>query len=331
MTFLKTKVLFRCDCGDVEKLGSGHLFRCITIARYLEKKLKINKKDITFAVKVKKNFSNSIKIIKKFSFKIFKVDNKIKDYSNQEAKMLSKIHGDLIIIDRWGKINKSFIKTGLKQFKKKVIIDDASIHRKYFDLSYNPLMTKIKKCKNNFIGIKNHISPIYFYQKRKYNKNDGVFVFLGNYDKNEILKKIFTKKNILKKIKFLLPEIYRKKLKSLKINHNIHYFKVDEYYKCMQRSKFVILSAGMSVFDALYLKKNIICIPQYKHEIDNLYTNKIQDNLILIKKNQKDFNKKLTYSFNLMDKSKKFVKKKSLFNKKSMNLTLSTISKLIYE
>ena len=100
----------------------------------------------------------------------------------------------------------------------------------------------------------------------------------------------------------------------------------------MQKSKFVIVSAGMSMFDSLYMKKNIICIPQYKHQLDNLYSNNIHKNLILIKDSQKDFSKKLNYYFDIMLNSNKNIRKnKILFNRKNMNNTLNTIAKLLYE
>ena len=71
----------------------------------------------------------------------------------------------------------------------------------------------------------------------------------------------------------------------------MYFFKENEYYKYLEKSKFAILSAGMSVFDALYLEKKIICIPQYKHQLNNLYSNKIQNNLILLKNNERNFKK----------------------------------------
>ena len=46
--FLKTKILFRCDLGDINELGSGHFYRCITIARFLKLKFKLKFKDIIF-------------------------------------------------------------------------------------------------------------------------------------------------------------------------------------------------------------------------------------------------------------------------------------------
>ena len=37
-------VIFRCDAGHVKRIGTGHLFRSITIANLLIKKFNLNKK-----------------------------------------------------------------------------------------------------------------------------------------------------------------------------------------------------------------------------------------------------------------------------------------------
>ena len=262
MNFSKTKVLFRCDSGDISQLGSGHLFRSITIAKFLKKKFKLKYKDIIFVTKTKKKFSKSNKILKIHNFKIFKIDTKIKNYSIKEAQIINKFNGKLVIIDRLGKVNMKFINYGLKNFEKKIVFDDSSNYRKHFNISFNPLIKNVKKIKNNFVGLKYFISPIYFYRKKRIkSKKNGVFIFFGNYDKNNILKKIFIKKEYNPNIVFYLPETYKKFVKSFKIKNKIHFFDVKNFYYYMQKSKFVIVSGGMTVFDALYMNKKSYVSP----------------------------------------------------------------------
>ena len=50
-SFSKTKILFRCDAANVPEIGTGHLFRCITIARYLKSQFNLKYKDISFLIK----------------------------------------------------------------------------------------------------------------------------------------------------------------------------------------------------------------------------------------------------------------------------------------
>ena len=46
--FRRLKILFRCDAANVPEIGTGHLFRCITIARYLKSRFNLKYKDIFF-------------------------------------------------------------------------------------------------------------------------------------------------------------------------------------------------------------------------------------------------------------------------------------------
>ena len=39
MNSFKSKILFRCDAGYIPEIGSGHLYRCLTIAKFLKKKV----------------------------------------------------------------------------------------------------------------------------------------------------------------------------------------------------------------------------------------------------------------------------------------------------
>ena len=48
------KIVFRCDAGSNPKVGTGHLYRCIHIAEHLVRKYDINKKQIIFICKKKK-------------------------------------------------------------------------------------------------------------------------------------------------------------------------------------------------------------------------------------------------------------------------------------
>ena len=219
----------------MSQLGSGHLFRSITIAKFLKKKFLLKYNDIIFVTKTKKKFSKTSKILKNYNFKIYRIDSNIKNYSTREAKILNKFEGKLVIIDRLGKVNKKFINYGLKNFKKKIIIDDSSNYRNYFDISFNPLITNVKKFKNNFIGLKKFISPIYFYKMRKIKTKNGVFIFFGNYDKKNILKKVLLNKTYKQTIVFYLPETYRSVAKAYNIKKKIYFFKMNKFYYYMQK------------------------------------------------------------------------------------------------
>ena len=89
----------------------------------------------------------------------------MKTIQKKEIDIIRKFKADLFIIDRLGNVQKKFIDEALKNFKRKVIIDDSSINREFFDLSLNPLITKVKRLKNSNHGINFFISPVFFYKQ----------------------------------------------------------------------------------------------------------------------------------------------------------------------
>ena len=74
MNFFKHKVLFRCDAADIPEIGTGHLYRCLTIARLLKKKFRLKNKDIAFLVKSKNHYKKSLKILSYYKFKVIKIN-----------------------------------------------------------------------------------------------------------------------------------------------------------------------------------------------------------------------------------------------------------------
>ena len=101
MNTLKYKVLFRCDAANISGIGTGHLFRCITIARHIKKKYRLKFKDIGFVVQTSKKFKKSISILKSYNFKIIKIKlNNLKINSMNEAKYLVNNPANLLIFDR---------------------------------------------------------------------------------------------------------------------------------------------------------------------------------------------------------------------------------------
>ncbi len=331
MNFLKNKVLFRCDAGYESELGSGHLFRCLTIAKYLQVFNGIKSNEILFIIKTGKKFENSIKILKNFSFKVCKIERDIKNYSRQEIDILKNFKADLIIIDRLGKVKKKFIINALKNFRRKVIIDDSSINRKLFDVSLNPLITNVSKFKNSNIGKNYFISPVFFYKEKYFkNFNRGIFLYLGVTNNNLQIKKILFKISRTTNLPIYLPIIYLKKLKNVKIENKVIFYKIDEFYKYMYNSKFVIISGGMSFFDAMYFNKNIICLPQYRHQENNINNYKNLSNVKIISTKKGNFEKKFAKVMNYFTKKDTGYKKatKKIYKKK-MKFTLNKISHLI--
>ena len=60
MNSSKNKILFRCDAAYIPEIGSGHLYRCLTIAKLLKKKFKLSNQNILFIIKVSKKFGSDV-------------------------------------------------------------------------------------------------------------------------------------------------------------------------------------------------------------------------------------------------------------------------------
>ena len=300
------------DSGKIPELGTGHLYRCINIYRYLIKK-KIDKKKILFITKTKGKYSNSEKILKKFKINYKSIGQSVLDFSKQEQIFLNKFKSKVIIFDRLSKITNSFLFKINDNYKKVVGIDILANKATKLDLLINPLNNKqpfkkkIKNFKNNILP---SINEKKIYKNKK--KNKKIFTFFGGYDYKNI------KKIILK----------------LKINNSNFFFPENKkkFYELMGQSDIVLCSGGLTVFDAIYFNKVIIAIPQYNHQLSNLKCLKKAGVCYLIN-NKKNFQTKLELCLrhisSLTEKQKKKIhdkQKKIIYYKSQIKLL-----KKIYE
>ena len=97
-----------------------------------------------------------------------------------------------------GKTNKYFVNKIQNYFDRKIIIDDASKYRKYFDISINPMVHKVSKQFNSYIGFNYLILPVFFFNYIKgKSRNNNIFIFFGGHDQKKLNTKIL---KILNKI-----------------------------------------------------------------------------------------------------------------------------------
>ena len=74
MNFFKNKILFRCDAANTPEIGTGHVFRSLTIAKLLKNKFTLRNKDIVFLVRSKNKFVKALDILKYSKFKVVKIN-----------------------------------------------------------------------------------------------------------------------------------------------------------------------------------------------------------------------------------------------------------------
>ena len=186
---MSVKILFRCDAANINEIGSGHLIRCITIAKILRKNYKIQKSEILFLIKTKNRYALGKKILDKENFNYKIINEKIKDYSSMEYEEIIKYKFKVIIFDRLGNINKNFIEKIKLMNKKIVCFDDKSKNKFDTDLSCNSLVFDHNyDRKNHYAGNEYNIIPskLFLTKKVKTKKIKKIFLSFGGYDKKKL-------------------------------------------------------------------------------------------------------------------------------------------------
>ena len=300
MNFFKNKILFRCDAANTPEIGTGHVFRSLTIAKLLKNKFTLRNKDIVFLVRSKNKFVKALDILKYSKFKVVKINkSNLRINSNEEAKYLQRNSANLLILDRLGKVKKDFVLKILNYFKKKIIIDDSSINRKLFDISLNPLIHNVKKLKNSYIGFGYNIIPAFF-SKLSLVKESNILIFFGGYDKDNLTSKILKFLNFHKgKLNLYLPEMIKKKINKKISNNKIYYFKNSQYLNTLNKCNISITAGGLGLFDSIFMKKKIICIPRYNHQLINAKKVVSKGGINLLKANDKNFKIKFNRIFKI--------------------------------
>ena len=183
--FLNKKIIFRCDGGNINEIGTGHVYRCLAIANFFLKK-KIKKKNILFITKNKNCFKIGSDLIKNEGYKSYSPNKNNKLDKKVEIDTLNNFESELLIIDRLDNLKKNEILSLRKKHKKIILIDSSSKYIKLADLNLNPLIKNNYSDKN--FGIKYLILP----QENNLNKKikeNKIFLFFGGYDKKKFFPK----------------------------------------------------------------------------------------------------------------------------------------------
>ena len=273
------KILFRCDAGTAPEVGTGHIFRCLSLANELIKKKIYKKKEILFLTRDDSIYLFGKKILKKklFNFKTFNIK---KNNSHEEIKYILKFKPDLIILDRL-KTTENFIKK-IKTQSKVLSFDDYGSGRKYCDLAVNAIFSDVKKNKNVLLGYKYLILNVENKSKIKIrSKIKNVFISFGGYDKRDFLS--FILKNIdlfpkNTKFKIIVSDFqYDKIIKKLRLKfqknflNRLYFYKSPKNYsKIFAGSDISICSGGLTLFESCALGIPTISLPQYMHQLKSI-------------------------------------------------------------
>ena len=210
-----SKILIRCDAGKYPEIGTGHLSRCIQIAKGLIDKNLVKKNEINFIVRSEKEFYLGKSILSKTSFIFSSYKNEtLKPNSLSELKTIINHRPQLVIIDRL-KTNKKFI-LGLKTMNIKVIsFDDYGSGRLLTDLSICAIFDDIKRKKNlvkgfDYLTLKSEKSNSHVRKSVK-----KIVATFGGYDSRNLCKFFLLNSHFISqsvKIDLILGNVNKKQL-----------------------------------------------------------------------------------------------------------------------
>lgn len=260
------KIVFLVKAGRINKISYGHLFRCVQI----NEKLKEIKKFKQIFLINKDSKSHKILRSKKISFIELNSFKK-----NQILSKLNEIRAQKIVIDTYDFVDDQFIKSLKKLNLKVILIDDIPKKNISADIIYN--YSIISSLKRKYFDYKKlFFGPNYFLTfKKKKNRpeKNNFLIFLGGTDINNFTEKVL--KNLIKlnlnfRIKFIIGPGYKNSnyLKLKKLNKSK--FKIIKNVKNLENEiishKYIISSAGYTMYKSLSFNKVCIIIPTSSHE-----------------------------------------------------------------
>lgn len=264
------KIFFRFDYNEI--IGSGHLFRCLTLIKKLKKNNKIfiicrsnssEKKLIQEKLKKKVKkifFFKPESKIKKKNYRSWLRSSQIKDSSetNTILKKCKATKKDIIVVDHYGiqniwikklnyKIKTIFIDDFIRKNLKSDIIINGNVEAK------QNFYIKQKKQKI-FVGSKFAILDPLYNPKYKLNSVKKILVFFSNSDLNKFSFKILEclrqiKKNFQITVVSGLSNVSNTQLRKKKIKF---YNYVKNFDKLVMKSTLCIGSCGSAYLQRLY-------------------------------------------------------------------------------
>ena len=293
-------IALRVDSSN--KIGIGHLHRCITLAKELNKK-----NNIFFISRKLKNNENTLisssgfKLNKINSFKKESFSKKSLEYDEKQTiELIKKNNIKLLILDNY-EINYKWEKT-ISKYCKILLIHDYLERKSFCDyfLNYHFLKENFflkKKLKKNcklLIGNQYAIIKKKTFINTKVKKK-SIFIYLGSVDSSGITEsslKLLIENKYKSQINVVLGNQNQNKKKILKEFNkykNINFFKSNKknLYNHISKSNLVISGAGISMYENIINNSNLIVFNKNKiHKNITLNLKKISNVKFANKKNE---------------------------------------------
>tara|TARA_Y100000591_G_C21854970_1_gene714641 strand:+ start:8471 stop:9478 length:1008 start_codon:yes stop_codon:yes gene_type:complete len=263
---------FRVDSSS--KIGTGHLHRCITLAKLFKKK---GIRSFFFSRNEAGNVNSKIK---KYGFELKKISSNKRDLANELdiiKNYIISLNINFVFIDNYS-IKPSWEKK-ISQYSKIVLIDDFLTRKTYCDYYINYHLVEgienkkffVKKNCVKFLGPKYSIIKELRMKKKNSFKKRDILVFMGGVDNTNVTLKLISLLSLKKFDNFSISIIIGKKNKKKEeIKKRVNKFKnfsilignYENLYNFFNESKLCIVNAGVTMYETLIVGKQILIIPQ---------------------------------------------------------------------
>ena len=280
--------IFIFKVSSSNKIGSGHIYRSIKIAKKLS-----TKKSLFITNNFKGNFNS---LLKRYKVKILKNSEKkfnIKKDLNETIQEVKKYHiKKILIIDNY--LNNLNWQKSISKYVDKIVIINDYLSKNFCDLYINEnffLNKKInniffkKKCKK-LIGLKYCLISNRKLKKIKPIK-PNIFLFFGGSDEKNLTIKILKKLRYNKNCYFHIVVnniVLINKIKKLNLINIKIYPQKNNFYTILRKCNYALISGGSTIWDIIYNQIPLIAIPTAKNQIRNLNNLKKKKIIFLYKK-----------------------------------------------
>ena len=320
----KIKFLFRCDAGESDDIGTGHVIRTLRLIEQLIIKKILLPDQITIVYKNFDGYKLAVSIIKNFKYKIKNIQL-LGGTLQEEKELLKKSDADVIVFDVL-RVRKNLLLTLKKQEKTLISFDELGQGRLVFDKIIYSLITPPENNKKfysgyDYLNLSNKIIRKYYVRKSP----KTIIVTLGGNDKRnlyiEVLECIKKFSNNLSFIFIISNNDYLELSKeiikrNLKLKNVIFYKSPKNFYELLTKGDIALVAGGITMFEVAAMGIPSIAIPQHIHQIENINSLKKKKITCSINIGMKFSRKSLENKINNLIND---YKKRKLMNKKGID------------
>jgi UDP-2,4-diacetamido-2,4,6-trideoxy-beta-L-altropyranose hydrolase len=276
------KVIFRCDAGSMNEIGSGHIVRSINLANALVNRGFLLRSEIVFYTRGDKKYLLGDKLLMKsgFEYKVFS-RNELKSNSISEINILKSSSANLIFMDRL-ETTRELVKKIINEGKKIVTFDDYGSGRMFASLAICAILNDLPDSRNLYKGYDYLILSNNLYKLSEFkNTPNKIVATFGGYDARNLcqhfldnisaLPNYFSVDIILGNVKNLKLENYLDQIVSMKIQDRVSiHNRPSKYYEIISQADIAISSGGLSIFEFAANGIPSIGLPQYIHQLNTI-------------------------------------------------------------